>query len=266
MQRDKTHPHAPAAAGPVVLLTCGGPMAACVANALARRFETVIVLQEDPELPWSLLRRRARRLGWWRVLGQLACDRLIERAARRTRPRVGAIMTAHGLDPELSPSITVRRVASVNTKACRDALRRLKPSAVAVCDTRIIRRETLRAVAAPFIGYHAGINPKYRGRHPGYWALVNGDAEHAGVTVHLLDEGLGTGRVLYQARVGFAPQDDITTYPWVQVAHGLPLLTAAVEDALSGRIQPRDVHLPSRQWFPPTLWDYAWNGVMRGVW
>jgi len=266
MQRDKTHPHAPAAAGPVVLLTSGGPMAACVANALARRFETVIVLQEDPELPWSLIRRRARRLGWWRVLGQLACDRLIERAARRTRPRVGAIMTAHGLDPELSPSITVRRVASVNTKACRDALRRLKPSAVAVCDTRIIRRETLRAVAAPFIGYHAGINPKYRGRHPGYWALVNGDAEHAGVTVHLLDEGLGTGRVLYQARVGFTPQDDITTYPWVQVAHGLPLLTAAVEDVLCGRIEPRDVHLPSRQWFPPTLWDYAWNGVMRGVW
>lgn len=266
MQLDSPDPQPPAAAGLVVLLTAGGPMAACVANALARRFETVVVLQEDPELPWHMVRRRARRLGWWRVLGQLACDRLIERAARRTRPRVGAIMAAHGLDAVLDPTIAVRRIASLNTKACRDALRRLQPAAVAVCDARIIRRETLRAVPAPFIGYHAGINPKYRGRHPGYWALVNGDPQHAGVTIDLLGEGLGTGHVLYQAPVAFTREDDITTYPWVQMAHGLPLLTAAIEDALAGRIQPREVHMPSRHWFPPTLWDYAWNGVRHGVW
>lgn len=252
--------------GPVVLLTAGGPIAACVANALARRFGTVVVLQEDLELPWHLVRRRARRLGWWRVLGQVALDRLIERAQRRARPRVDAILQSHGLEPELDPAIAVRRVPSVNTKACRDILRQLRPAAVAVCEARIIRRETLRAVPAPFIGYHAGIVPKYRGHHPGYWALVNGEPEHVGVTIHLIDEGLGTGRVLYQARVAFEPQDNIATYPWVQLAHGLPLLTAAIEDAISGRIAPRDVHLPSRHFFPPTLWDYAWHGMRRGVW
>jgi folate-dependent phosphoribosylglycinamide formyltransferase PurN len=266
MQLEAGHPQGPAAAGPVVLLTAGGPLATCIANALARRFETVIVLQEDPELPWHLIRRRARRLGWWRVLGQVACDRIIERAARRTRPRVGVIMASHGLDAELDASITVRRIASVNTKACRDALRQLQPAVVAVCDARIIRRETLRAVSAPFIGYHAGIYPKYRGRHPGYWALVNGEPEHVGVTVHLIEEGLGTGRVLYQERVAFTPEDDITTYPWVQLAHGLPLLLTAIDGALGGRVQPRDVHMPSRHWFPPTLWNYAWTGLRRGIW
>ena len=266
MQLDDTQSKPPAAAGPVVLLTAGGPISACVANALAHRFGTVVVLQEDPELPWHMVRRRARRLGWWRVLGQVACDRLIERAARRTRPRVGAIMASHGLDPELDPSITIRRIVSVNTKACRDALRQLQPAVVAVCDARIIRRETLRAVSAPFIGYHAGIYPKYLGRHPGYWALANGEPEHVGVTVHLIEEGLGTGRVLYQERVAFTPEDDITTYPWVQLVHGLPLLTAAIEDALSGRINPREVHMPSRHWFPPTLWVYAWHGLRRGIW
>ena len=174
----------------------------------------------------------------------MACDRLIERAARRTRPRVGAIMASHGLDPELDPSVAVRRIVSVNTKACRDALRQLQPAVVAVCDARVIRRETLRAVSAPFIGYHAGIYPKYLGRHPGYWALANGPARaRLGVTVHLVEEGLGTGRVLSE-RVAFTPEDDITTYPWVQLVHGLPLLTAAIEDALSGRINPREVHMP----------------------
>jgi hypothetical protein len=266
MQLEGDRTDSPAAPGPVVLLTAGGPLAACVANALARRFGTVIVLQEDPELPWHMVRRRARRLGWWRVLGQVALDRLIEHAARRTRPRVDAIRRRHGLEPELDPAITVRRVSSVNTKACRDLLRQLQPAVVAVCEARIVRRETLRAVPAPFIGYHAGIYPKYRGHHPGYWALVNGEPEHVGVTIHLLDEGLGTGRVLYQSRVDVTPQDNIATYPWVQIAHGLPLLAAAIDDVLSARIAPREVHLPSRHFFPPTLWGYAWYGMRRGVW
>lgn len=38
-------------------------MAACVANALARRFGTITVLQEEPESKWLILRRRARLLG-----------------------------------------------------------------------------------------------------------------------------------------------------------------------------------------------------------
>lgn len=119
---------------------------------------------------------------------------------------------------------------------------------------------------APFINYHAGINPKYRGQHPGYWALVHGDPEHAGVTIHLVDEGVDTGAVLYQARVAFTCEDDITTYQWLQMAHALPLFAAALEDALAQRLTPKRVDLPSRQWFPPTLWAYAWNGMTRGVW
>jgi methionyl-tRNA formyltransferase len=145
-------------------------------------------------------------------------------------------------------------------------LKRLAPSAVAVYGTRIIRRATLDATRAPFINYHAGINPKYRGQHPGYWALVAGDRENVGVTIHLVDEGIDTGSVLYQARVAFAPEDTIATYQHVQAAHALPLFARAVEDALARRLTPRFVDLPSRQWFPPTLWDYLSNGLVRGVW
>ena len=225
MQLEGPRSDSPAAPGPVVLLTAGGPLAACVANALAHRFGTVVVLQEDPELPWHLIRRRARRLGWWRVLGQVALDRLIEHAARRTRPRVDAIRRTHGLDTELDPAITVRRVPSVNTKACRDILRQLQPAAVAVCEARIIRRETLRAVAGALhrlprrhLSEVSRPPPRRTGRSS------TAKPQHVGVTIHLLDEGLGTGRMLHQARVDVTPQDNIATYPWVQIAHGLPLL------------------------------------------
>jgi methionyl-tRNA formyltransferase len=254
------------ATGRIVLLTSGGPMAACVANALARRFGTITVLQEEPEPKWRILRRRARRLGMTAALGQAICGVVLKLRTRAMRCRIGTIMTAYNLDPALPAGIDIRLIGSVNAKSCRDALRELNPDVVAVYGTRIIRRDTLRAVAAPFINYHAGINPKYRGQHPGYWALVNGDPEHAGVTVHLVDEGVDTGAVLYQARVAFTSEDDITTYQWLQMAHALPLFTAALEDALAQRLTPKRIDLPSQQWFPPTLWAYAWNGVMRGVW
>jgi methionyl-tRNA formyltransferase len=241
-------------------------MAACVANALARRFGTITVLQETPEPKWLILRRRARRLGVTTALGQAICGVVLKLRTRAARSRIGTIMTAYNLDPAPPAGLDIRHISSVNAKSCRDALRELKPDVVAVYGTRIIRRDTLRAVCAPFINYHAGINPKYRGQHPGYWALVNGDIEHAGVTIHLVDEGVDTGAVLYQARVAFMSEDDITTYQWLQMAHALPLFAAAIEDGLANRVTPKRVDLPSRQWFPPTLWAYAWNGVTRGVW
>jgi len=74
---------------------------------------------------------------------------------------------------------------------------------VAVYGTRILKPVTLKCASAPFINYHAGINPKYRGQHPGYWPLAQGDEENAGVTVHLVDEGVDMGSVLYQAQVKF---------------------------------------------------------------
>lgn len=86
-------------AGHVVLLTSGGPMAACVANALARRFGTITVLQEEPEPKWRILRRRARLLGIAVALGQAICGAFLKLRARAMRSRIGIIMTAYCLDP-----------------------------------------------------------------------------------------------------------------------------------------------------------------------
>ncbi len=135
-----------------------------------------------------------------------------------------------------------------------------------VYGTRLISRKTLAAVDAPFINYHAGINPRYRGQHPAYWARVAGDEAHAGVTVHLVDTGVDTGAVIYQAPVRFAASDTIATYQHVQMVTGMKLLGDAIEDALEDRLVTYQPEAPSRLWFPPTIWQYAWNGAVKGVW
>ncbi len=48
-----------------------------------------------------------------------------------------------------------------------------------------------------FINVHAGLLPRYRGRAPLSWAIMNGEPE-AGLTVHFIDEGVDSGPVIAQ--------------------------------------------------------------------
>jgi hypothetical protein len=254
-----------ASSSPIVLLTAGGSLAWIVINSLRKRLGAITVIEEVSETKAEIFRRRVRLVGWWHALGQVAFG-LTERVFLRNRSRLASIWSRHGLDRRPNPEVTVHRVSSVNAPECRLLLERLRPKVVAVYGTRILKKATLQCIDAPFINYHAGINPKYRGQHPGYWALASGDAENAGVTIHLVDEGVDTGSVLYQARVAFEPNDTIATYQHVQAATALPLFQRAIEDALAGRLHPKAVDLPSQQFLPPTLWAYLGNGLMRGVW
>ena len=84
-----------------------------------------------------------------------------------------------------------------------------------------------------------------------YWARSQRDPAHAGVTVHLVDEGVDTGDVLYQATTEFSFADNIATYQHRQMATALPLLIRAIEEALAGRLSPRRVNLPLPAMVPP---------------
>jgi methionyl-tRNA formyltransferase len=235
-------------------------------NALFDHFGSITVLQENPESKLEILRRRARLIGWREAVGQAAFGVLQKLIARRSAARLKAIWSQHGLDPNPDVAVPLLEIGSVNSEACRHALRLLQPEVVVVYGTRIIKRETLQCVDAPFINYHAGVNPKYRGQNGAYWARRSADPAHAGVTVHLVDEGVDTGSVLYQACADFAPDDNISTYQHRQMGVALPLLIWAVEDALARHLLPRRVDLPSRQWFHPTLWGYLRTGITQGVW
>jgi len=249
----------------IVVLTSKHALSRIVVNGLANRLGPLTVLAEEPESKVEVIRRRIRLLGPFEAFGQVALG-LALRLDRRRAARLERVLREHGLESRPNPAVTVLSVPSVNSDACRAHLSRLAPDVVAVYGTRLLGRATLAAVEAPFINYHAGITPKYRGQDPAYWALATGDVENAGVTIHLIDEGVDTGAVLYQARVEFGSDDTIATYQYVQAATAIPLFARAIEDALARRLSPKTVDLPSRKWFPPTLWGYLTTGFVRGVW
>lgn len=249
--------------GGLVVLGRDNPSTRIVADALARRFGIARVILEEPEDRAVFIRRRIKRLGLLTVADQLAfmvAGKLLGRASRR---RIAEILARAGLRDVPPPDAL--RVSSANAPETIDALTALKPTVVVVNGTRILSRRLLQCTPAAFINTHAGITPAYRGVHGGYWALVQGDAERCGVTVHLVDPGVDTGEVLYQARVEPTSRDSYFTYPYLQLAAGVPLLLRAVGDALEGRLAPRRVGGPSAQWSHPGLTGYLWRRLARGI-
>ena len=105
---------------------------------------------------------------------------------------------------------------------------------VVVHGTRIISARVLQAMACPVVNMHAGITPRYRGVHGGYWALAEGHPEWVGTTVHLVDPGVDTGGILAQATFEVSDEDTIATYPDLHLVHGLALLGAQIDKVMSG--------------------------------
>jgi len=249
----------------IVMLRGDGPSSWFMYNALASEVEVLAVVVERKPSARGMIRYRVRQLGWFTVIGQLAFIAFNRLLARLQRRRSDELILRYGLQAALPPADITRRVDSVNSTAVRRLLKKLDPDAVVVNGTRIVSRKVIDCIRRPFLNTHAGITPRYRGVHGGYWALVHDDAEHCGVTVHLVDAGVDTGGVLYQQQIHVEDSDGFNTYPLHQLAAGIPLMKQALRDVVDGHLTSRDGVGPSRLWYHPTLGQYLRYRFSRPV-
>ena len=66
----------------------------------------------------------------------------------------------------------------------------------------IIKKQVLQESLAPIINLHISYLPWNRGAHPNFWSFF--DCTPSGVTIHLMDEGIDTGPVMFQKYVNFS--------------------------------------------------------------
>jgi methionyl-tRNA formyltransferase len=71
----------------------------------------------------------------------------------------------------------------------------------------ILNKSVIKSSDAPIINLHISYLPWNRGAHPNFWSFF--DCTPSGVSIHLIDEGIDTGPVLYQRYVNFS-KDQIT--------------------------------------------------------
>ncbi|MEJ7783503.1 MAG: formyl transferase [Solirubrobacteraceae bacterium] len=249
----------------IVLLAAEGASTNIVFNAIERDYRLRGVVIEERVPRRQFLLRRARRLGYRVVAGQILFQSIVPPLlGKLSQRRITEIIGTCGLDTSPIPRSRVTRVPSANSAQTRALLQHLSPDVVVINGTRIITAETLSAVSADFVNIHAGITPFYRGVHGGYWALASADPANFGVTVHQVDSGLDTGPILHQARIATARRDNFATYPLLQLGAAVPLLLQHLASPDRGIIA--EGISESRAWSHPTLGSYLTTALRTGVW
>lgn len=69
----------------------------------------------------------------------------------------------------------------------------------------ILGKEVIGESSVPIVNLHISYLPWNRGAHPNFWSFY--DATPSGVSIHLIDEGVDTGPVLFQRYVNFTREE-----------------------------------------------------------
>ena len=247
------------------MLVGKGESSRIVYNSLSRDFDIKMVIEDTSISKKAFLKRRVKKIGYLKVFGQILFMIYNKLLLKKSKDRIESIKTENRLNSNFYPKKLFKKVESINNKETIDILLKNKPDIVIVNGTRILSKKVLNAVDAIFINTHVGITPAYRGVHGGYWSLVNRDYENCGVTVHLVDEGIDTGGIIYQDLIEINGLDNFNTYPYLQIAKAIPLLKQAIKDVIKGCIKIKEIPVSSSVLYShPTLLEYFKN-KMKGV-
>lgn len=251
----------------IVMLMGLGDSSTFMYNGLKNEFHINKVIIEVSDVRKKLVKRRIKRLGYFKVFGQilfqLICVPLLRVLSKK---RINEIKANYSLDDTAIEKDKIVSVTSVNSEFCMQTLQEINPDLIIVNGTGIISKKVLQNIDATFINTHAGITPKYRGVHGGYWALANNDSNNCGVTVHLVDAGIDTGGILYQELINPTQKDNFTTYTYLQIAEGIVLMKKAIYSFLDNNLKTQESKMKeSVLWYHPTLWYYLSKRLLKGV-
>jgi perosamine synthetase len=97
-------------------------------------------------------------------------------------------------------NIPCLRRADVNSAEFRGELRQHEIELVFLAWwPTIVRQESIDLVEHGWVNQHPSLLPFNRGKHPYYWSIVEGTP--FGATIHLIDEGVDTGPILFQREI-----------------------------------------------------------------
>lgn len=70
------------------------------------------------------------------------------------------------------------------------------------------KKTLLERKGVKFINFHQSLLPRYAGRHPLNWVLVNGETQ-TGITFHYISEDFDAGDIILQKRIKISEEDDV---------------------------------------------------------
>ncbi len=200
-----------------------------VANALCRAGEVVAIVQETGG-DWSLGKtlKKLRPANLWRKAWRWLRDR------RRYTGNPEAKFFFPGAGPRLDHPERVREVPHINHPDVVKLARDLQPDLICVFGTSLIRGELLDEGRLGIVNLHGGLSPEYRGADCTFWALYNNEPDKVGCTLHYIDAGIDTGRLIAHIRPEVGAGDTELVLFWRAVRDSAAVYAEAVERIACG--------------------------------
>lgn len=171
--------------------------------------------------PVAIVQEKGREWTAKKVIQQLRSPvRLWRKLWRRARARWSTSMINEAVFffgdrmPSLDRPEVLVQVPHINHPDVLALAKHHEPDVIAVFGTSLIRGGLLGCGRIGIINLHGGLSPEYRGADCTFWALYNGEPEKVGCTLHTIDAGIDTGRLIAHVCPELRPTDDELTLFW----------------------------------------------------
>ncbi len=159
---------------------------------------------------------------------------------RQAQPLIERILYRNGKPPDIPSGVEVHCVENINDAATLEVLDRIRPDAVAVNGTRLIREPLLgraNALRLGMINLHTGLSPYSRGGNCNLFMLLEDHPELVGITIHHINSGIDSGDIVITARPNLSPDDTIETIDAKSFELGNRAMISALKQIHDGRAE-----------------------------
>ncbi len=105
--------------------------------------------------------------------------------------------------------------------------------------SHIVKEDVIDLMGDKIINMHCSLLPWNKGASPNLWSVI--DDTPKGVTIHVLEKGLDTGRLLLQEEVTFDEETETLASSYNKLQETIvDLLVSNLEDILDGNIVPTE--------------------------
>jgi folate-dependent phosphoribosylglycinamide formyltransferase PurN len=226
----------------VILYSAGHLGSAMIMNKLCDMSEINIVGVVKAQPLQLTLRGRSRikqdlkKVGW-KFAGLLFWQRCIQ--------GLGYLLTLgfpwfrKGLKPAwriaADKDVPIFHCGNINDEACRCFIEKLNPDLIiSAYFSQILKRSIIALPKVGVLNIHPGWLPAYRGAMAYFWVLKNG-CDRGGVTVHWIDDGVDTGKLLARRSFQLKPNATQETVLMYTAVIGASLIRLVVRRLLAGK-------------------------------
>jgi methionyl-tRNA formyltransferase len=183
------------------------------------------------------LKKQAKKVGWkfgWLMLWQQMVQAIIYFFSLLSRRAIKP-----GWKLAQDRGVPVYNLDSINSKESVAKIKSLEPDLIiSAYFNQILKSEVIEIPKLGILNVHPGILPFYRGAMAYFWVLKNQE-KYGGVTVHLIDEGIDTGKVLGQKSFLLRKGDTQQTVLSKTAKYGADLLSEIIAEIPAGSLNKK---------------------------